>query len=164
MQRASAGVSRAGHYRFPAKHSKLRITTSCAGFLQRIGSHDISEQYNSRMNTTFTIRRDLIEGPPPEKFSITSTFRALRHRKFAVLLFGQTLSRIGDFLFQIAVAWWVLEKTGSATAMGGVLFFSILPPVIFSLIAGAVVDRMRRWVGRFLSDAARWLNMGIRSC
>jgi len=113
------------------------------------------------MNTTFTIRRDLIEGPPPEKFSITSTFRALRHRKFAVLLFGQTLSRIGDFLFQIAVAWWVLEKTGSATAMGGVLFFSILPTVIFSLIGGVVVDRMRRGVVLFLSDAARWLIMVI---
>jgi MFS family permease len=111
------------------------------------------------MNTTFTIRRDLIEGPPPEKFSLKSTFRALRHKKFAVLLFGQTLSRIGDFLFQIAVAWWVLEKTGSATAMGGVLFFSILPTVIFSLIGGVVVDRMPRGVVLFFSDAARWLIM-----
>src|SRR5258706_7804817 len=161
MQCAAAGLSCAGHYRFPAKHSKLRITTSCAGFLQRIGSHDISEQYNSRMNTTFTIRRDLIEGPPPEKFSITSTFRALRHRKFAVLLFGQTLSRIGDFLFQIAVAWWVLEKTGSATAMGGVLFFSILPTVIFSLIGAVVVDRIRVGVVLFLYEAAAWLLLVI---
>ncbi len=47
-------------------------------------------------------------------FIMRSTFRALRHKKFSSLLFGQTLSRIGDFLFQIAMAWWVLEKTGSA--------------------------------------------------
>ncbi len=113
------------------------------------------------MDNTFTIKRDPLQGEPPEKFSFKSTFRALRHKKFAVLLFGQTLSRIGDFLFQIAMAWWVLEKTGSATAMGTVLFFSILPTVIFSLIGGVVVDRMRRGVVLFLSDAARWLIMLI---
>src|SRR6185369_4231344 len=98
---------------------------------------------------------------PPEKPSLRSTFRALRHGRFAVLLVGQTLSRIGDFLFQIAMAWWVLEKTGSATAMGTVLFFSILPTVIFSLIGGVVVDRMPRGVVLFFSDAARWLIMLI---
>src|SRR6185369_74839 len=96
---------------------------------------------------------------PPEKPSLRSTFRALRHPKFAVLLFGQTLSRIGDFLFQIAMAWWVLEKTGSATAMGTVLFFSILPTVIFSLIGGVFVDRMPRGVLLFLSDVARCVLM-----
>jgi MFS family permease len=113
------------------------------------------------METTFTIKRDQSFGQPPEKFSFGSTFRALRHRRFAVLLFGQTLSRIGDFLFQIAMAWWVLEKTGSATAMGSVLFVSILPTVIFSLVGGVVVDRMPRGVVLFLSDAARWLIMVI---
>jgi MFS family permease len=111
------------------------------------------------METTFTIKRGQSQGTPPEKFSFRSTFRALRHRKFAVLLFGQTLSRIGDFLFQFAMAWWVLEKTGSATAMGSVLFFSILPTVIFSLIGGVVVDRMPRGVVLFLSDAARCIIM-----
>ena len=44
-------------------------------------------------------------------------FRALASRAFALLWAGQTLSRIGDMLYQIAVAWWVLEATGSATAM-----------------------------------------------
>lgn len=116
---------------------------------------------------TLTIRKEKIferpqensSGTPPEKPSLRSTFRALRHKKFAVLLFGQTLSRIGDFLFQIAMAWWVLEKTGSATAMGSVLFFSILPTVIFSLIGGVFVDRMPRGALLFLSDAARCLLM-----
>src|SRR3972149_5854292 len=113
------------------------------------------------MENTLTVKRDYLEGIPPEKFSFRSTFRALRHKKFAVLLFGQSLSRIGDFLFQIAVAWWVLEETGSATTMGTVLFFSILPTVIFSLIGGVVVDRMPRGVVLFFSDAARWLIMFI---
>ncbi len=92
---------------------------------------------------------------------MTSSFRALKHRKFALLLFGQTLSRVGDFLFQIAMAWWVLEKTGSATTMGTVLFFTMLPTVIFSLIGGVAVDRMPRGILLFSSDAARFLIMVI---
>ena len=90
-----------------------------------------------------------------------STFRALRDKRFAALLFGQTLSRIGDFLFQIAIAWWVLEKTGSATAMGTVLFFSTLPMVLFVLVGGVVVDRMRRGLLLFMSDMARCFIMVV---
>jgi len=88
-----------------------------------------------------------------------STFRALRNRRFSALLFGQTLSRIGDFLFQIAIAWWVLEKTGSATAMGAVLFFGTLPMVAFVLIGGVVVDRLPRGVLLFISDLGRGIVM-----
>ncbi len=77
------------------------------------------------------------------------------------MLFGQTLSRIGDFLFQIALAWWVLEKTGSATAMGTVLFFSTLPMVVFVLVGGVVVDRMRRGLLLFMSDMARCFIMVV---
>lgn len=90
-----------------------------------------------------------------------STFRALNNKKFAVLLFGQTLSRIGDFLFQIALAWWVLEKTGSATKMGTVLFFSTLPMVLFVLIGGVIVDRVPRGLLLFISDSARCFIMVI---
>lgn len=119
------------------------------------------------MDTTLNIKKEQIQeilkqrtsGKPPEKPSFKSTFRALRHKNFALLLFGQSLSRIGDFLFQIAMAWWVLEKTGSATAMGTVLFFSILPTVIFSLIGGVFVDRMPRGVLLFLSDVSRCVIM-----
>jgi class 3 adenylate cyclase len=47
-----------------------------------------------------------------------SVLRSLRHRSFALLWSGQTISRLGDFLYEIALAWWVLEKTGSATLSG----------------------------------------------
>jgi DHA3 family tetracycline resistance protein-like MFS transporter len=73
-----------------------------------------------------------------------SLFRALRHRPFALLWSGQTLSRLGDFVYEIALAWWVLEKTGSAATMSLVLIFAITPSVIFSLIGGVAVDRMSR--------------------
>jgi len=65
---------------------------------------------------------------------------------------GQTLSRLGDSLYRIALSWWVLEKTGSATAMGTVLIFSQIPLLIFLLIGGVVVDRLPRLRIMFLSD------------
>jgi MFS family permease len=78
--------------------------------------------------------------------------RAFSHRPFALLWTGQTTSRLGDNLYRIALAWWVLEKTGSATAMGTVLIFSQVPLLIFILIGGIVVDRFPRIRIMFLSD------------
>lgn len=78
--------------------------------------------------------------------------RSLTHRPFALLWFGQTTSRLGDSLYRIALAWWVLEKTGSAVAMGTVLVFSQIPLLLFLLIGGVVVDRLPRIRIMFASD------------
>ena len=81
-----------------------------------------------------------------------NVLRALKHRPFALLWAGQTTSRLGDSLHRIALAWWVLEKTGSATAMGTVLVLTQIPMLIFLLIGGIVVDRFPRLRIMFLSD------------
>src|SRR5215217_1439090 len=47
-----------------------------------------------------------------------ATFRALGNQSFALLWSGQTLSRIGDFLYQVALAWWVVEHTGLSSGHG----------------------------------------------
>jgi len=78
--------------------------------------------------------------------------RSLKHRPFALLWTGQTTSRLGDSLYRIALAWWVLEKTGSAVAMGTVLVFSQIPLLLFLLIGGVVVDRLPRIRIMFVSD------------
>src|SRR5581483_5496332 len=41
------------------------------------------------------------------------------------LWLGQTVSRVGDFMYELALAWWVLQKTGSPTLMGMVLVFAV---------------------------------------
>jgi len=81
-----------------------------------------------------------------------SLFISLRTRPFALLWTGQTISRLGDSLYRIALAWWVLEKTGSATAMSTVLVVSSLPMVLFLLVGGVVVDRLPRFRVLFASD------------
>lgn len=84
-----------------------------------------------------------------------SAFRALRHHRFALLWAGQTLSRIGDFVYEIVVAWWVLQATGSAAIMGTVLIVTFLPVAVFTLVGGVVVDRAPRVWLMLISDVAR---------
>ena len=90
------------------------------------------------------------------KLQIT-LLKSLHHRPFALLWSGQTISRLGDSLYSVALAWWVLEKTGSATAMGNVLIFSFAPTLIFLLLGGVVVDRFPRLRVMLLSDLLRGL-------
>ncbi len=81
--------------------------------------------------------------------------RALNNRPFAFLWSGQTISRLGDSLYRIALSWWVLEKTGSALAMGTVNIVSMVPMLVFMLFGGVLVDRLpRSWV-MFTSDLLR---------
>lgn len=82
----------------------------------------------------------------------TSLLRALKNRHFAFLWVGNTLSRVGDFVYEIALAWWVLQKTGSPQAMSLVLVFTLAPSVLFMLVGGAVVDRLPRLLLMLFSD------------
>jgi len=81
-----------------------------------------------------------------------NVLRSLKHRPFALLWTGQTTSRLGDSLYRIALSWWVLEKTGSAVAMGTVLVLSQIPLLLFLLVGGVVVDRLPRIRIMFVSD------------
>ncbi len=73
-----------------------------------------------------------------------SVFRAFSNRSFALLWSGQVISRLGDSFYTIALAWWVLQKTGSATAMGIVLICSTVPLLLFLLFGGVAGDRLPR--------------------
>ena len=89
------------------------------------------------------------------------TFQSLRIRPFAFLWSGQTVSRLGDGLFQIAIVWWVLDKTGSAAALGFVEVAVIIPKLIFLLIGGVIADRLPRLRLMLTSDSARGILLAI---
>jgi MFS family permease len=84
-----------------------------------------------------------------------SYFTALKIHSFRRLWAGQTISRTGDFLYQVALAWWVLEQTGSAAVMGAVLICSVAPMLVFVLLGGIVVDRFPRARLMLMSDLGR---------
>jgi MFS transporter, DHA3 family, tetracycline resistance protein len=82
-------------------------------------------------------------------------FRSLSYRPFALLWSGQTISRIGDFLYQVALAWWVLEQTGSAMAMGTMLICAFASMLLFLVIGGVTVDRLPRVRVMLVADLIR---------
>jgi MFS family permease len=88
-------------------------------------------------------------------YPTSALFRSLHHRPFALLWSGQTISVLGDNLYRVALAWWVLQKTGSAAIMGGVLVFSFMPTVLFTLFGGVAADRFRRPLVMLASDLLR---------
>ena len=70
------------------------------------------------------------------------TFRSLRrHRNYRLFFSGQVVSLIGTWMQNIALAWLVIELSGSALAVGALAFCRFLPFLLFGLVAGVVVDR-----------------------
>jgi len=68
-------------------------------------------------------------------------------RKFIIIWIGQLVSTIGSGLTGFAISIWIYQETGEAAPFLYVALFNSLPVVIFSLFAGALVDRLnRRWV------------------
>lgn len=88
-------------------------------------------------------------------------FKSLTVRSFALLWSGQQLSVLGDSIYRVALAWWILETTGSAKAMSTIFIFASAPMLVFLLVGGVAVDRYSRARVMFLSDILRGLLIGI---
>jgi MFS family permease len=80
---------------------------------------------------------------------------ALAEREFRLLFTGQAMSVIGDGIAPIAVAFAVLDLTGSPTDLGLVLTASYLPMAAFLLIGGVWADRLPRRAVMLGADAVR---------
>ena len=65
-------------------------------------------------------------------------------RGFVVIWIGQMASMLGSGMTNFAVAYWIFQQTGEATALTLAMFAFMLPSVLFSPVAGALVDRFNR--------------------
>jgi MFS family permease len=79
----------------------------------------------------------------------------LINRNFALLWSGKIISQIGDKFYALALAWWILQHTGSPGIMGFFLLVSVLPGLLLGLFAGAVVDRLNRRNVLIITDLLR---------
>jgi hypothetical protein len=84
---------------------------------------------------------ELVQSPPvatarPRPWTVFSS------GSFRKLWVATTLSLFGDFFSYIAMAWLVLELTGSSLALGGVLVAQALPRAVLMVVGGALADRI----------------------
>ncbi len=82
--------------------------------------------------------------------------RVLRHRDFRMLWLAQSASVIGDNIVLVALALFVIERTGSATDLGLVLAAQALPLVAFLLVGGVWADRLPRHRVMIATDLVRF--------
>lgn len=67
--------------------------------------------------------------------------RALSHRNYRIFFAGQSVSLIGTWMQQTAMAWLVYRLTGSAWWLGIISFASKIPAFIVSPLTGVLSDR-----------------------
>lgn len=86
---------------------------------------------------------------------------ALSEREFRLLFVGQLTSAFGDRLVPIALAFAVLDLTGSAADLGYVLAGQTVPMLLLVALGGVWADRLPRQLVMLTSDAVRCGSQGL---
>jgi hypothetical protein len=92
---------------------------------------------------------------------IKNSLPVLRRRNFRLLFLGRTVSLIGDGIAPVAIAFAVLDLTGSAADLGIVLAGRSLVIVGFVVAGGVFADRISPRLAMVWADLARLLAMGL---
>ena len=69
---------------------------------------------------------------------------SLRHRDFRLLMAAFTASAIGGWAYNIALAVWIFDETGSAGWVGAATIGRFVPALLFSAYGGVLADRFER--------------------
>ena len=100
------------------------------------------------------LRRGAVNGSA-ERSSGSGVFRRPEGMTaFTIVWAGQVVSLVGTAMTSFALTLWAYRVTGLATALSAVAFFSFVPIMIMSPIAGVLVDRWNRKWTMALSDLA----------
>src|SRR5512134_2809932 len=77
------------------------------------------------------------------------------------LLTANAISLVGNVLSAIAIPWFVLQTTGSATRTGITGFFTVLPVVLAGFLGGTLVDRLGYKCTSIIADLASGVTVAI---
>ncbi len=86
---------------------------------------------------------------------LTKTRSPLRQRPVFALVSAQVISSLGSQMTFLALPWFVLQTTGSATRMGIVLAVELLPIAILGIPSGSVIARYGARRTMIVSDLIR---------
>ena len=92
---------------------------------------------------------------------VAARLGALEQREFRLLWLGQAASALGSSLVPVALAFAVLELTGSASALGLVLAAALVSRVVLLLVGGVVADRLPRQKVMLGADLLRTASQGL---
>ena len=84
----------------------------------------------------------------------------LRSKPFRWLVFGATVSRVGSSVAPVALAFAVLDLTGSTSSLGIVVGARSIANVMFLLVGGVIADRLPRGLVLVGSSVASALTQG----
>ncbi|MCE5222574.1 hypothetical protein LLG10_00070 [bacterium] len=76
---------------------------------------------------------------------------------FAILTVGQLTSMIGSSMTQFGLGIWIWNKTGNATPFSIIAVCFMVPNLLFSPIAGTLIDRWPKKRGLILPDLSAGL-------
>lgn len=83
-----------------------------------------------------------------------------RNRTFLTIWFGHALSVVGDGFTSIALGIWVLQATGSASAMAMIMSSRVIVSILLGAIGGTVVDRSDRRRLMIAMNLVRFTTLG----
>src|ERR687886_1895166 len=86
---------------------------------------------------------------------------ALEEREFRLFFSGQAISLLGDGMAPLALAFAVLDLTGSPTDLGFVFAARIIPWVASLLVGGVFADRLSRRGVMVGADLLRFGSQGL---
>ena len=81
-------------------------------------------------------------------------------RGFTLVWLGQLVSVLASNMSGFALTIWAFKMTGSATILGGMQVAFVIPFLLMSPIAGAMVDRYNRKLMMMVSDLGAVLATG----
>ena len=92
---------------------------------------------------------------------IAGRLGALEEREFGILWLGQATSALGSSLVPVALAFAVIDLTGSASALGLVLSAALVSRIVLLLVGGVVADRLPRQSVMLGADLLRTVSQGL---
>jgi MFS family permease len=93
--------------------------------------------------------------------SATPDIKTRQRLPLFALFTANAISMVGNVLTMIAIPWFVLQTTNSATQTGITGFFSILPVVLAGIFGGALVDRLGYKRTSVIADLASGITVAL---
>jgi len=91
----------------------------------------------------------------------SGTFAALANANYRKFFAGQAISLVGTWIQSVAIAWLILEITGSPASIGLAVALQFLPVLVFGPYGGVIVDRVNKRNLLILTQALAGIQAGL---